>query len=430
MRSPTLESTATGGVMVTRLRSGRQSLFALDWLNVFLADIQGGVGPFLVVYLTSSLHWNPAQVGLVMTISGLAGVIAQTPAGALIDQVKQKRSLIVVGAVLIAISSIFIAIMPSFPIILTAQSLTAIAGAFFGPTIAAISLGLVGRQGIERRIGRNQTLSSAGNVIAALLAGLIGQFVGEAGIFYFIALMSVAVIACTLRIRKQDIDYRLARGGDDGDRQVHVSNITKMLSDRRLLIFAMCAILFHFANAAMLPLVGEVLAHHKGGSPPLFMSACIITAQLVMVPLGILVGQRASHSKRKPIFLLAFLVLPIRGVLYTLSDNPFFLVSVQLLDGVGAGIFGVMQLLVIADLTKGTGHFNLAQGAIGAAVGIGASLSNSLAGFVAKEAGYDVSFLSMAAIAAAALAFFWFLMPETKSTPDSGSSRELARAGE
>ncbi|MCF2146427.1 MFS transporter [Desmonostoc muscorum LEGE 12446] len=113
------------------------------------------------------------------------------------------------------------------------------------------------------------------------------------------------------------------------------------------------------------------------------------------------------------------------------NDNPFFLVSVQLLDGIGAGIFGVMQLLVIADLTKGIGHFNLAQGGIGAAVGIGASLSNSLAGFVAKEVGYKASFLSIAAIAAFALAFFWFFMPETKSTSHSVNSQsELTTVGE
>ncbi len=408
--------------MVVRSASRQQSLRALDWLNVFLADIHGGVGPFLVVYLTSSLHWNPAQVGLVMMISGLAGVIAQTPVGALIDQVRQKRSLIVMAAVLIAISSIAIVTFPLFPIIATAQSLTTIAGTFFGPTIASISLGLVGRQGIERRIGRNHSLNSTGNVAAALLAGLIGQFIGQVSIFYFVVLMSGVVIVCTLQIRKQDIDYRLARGGDDSDSPVNklcektrVSNVTYLLTDRRLLIFAICAVLFHFANAAMLPLLGQVLAQHKGGSPPLFMSACIVTAQLVMIPLGIIIGRRASRSKRKPIFLLAFLVLPIRGVLYTLNDNPFFLVSVQLLDGVGAGIFNVMQLLIIADLTKGTGRFNLAQGAIGTAVGIGASLSNSLAGFVAKSAGYNASFLTMAAIAAIALAFFWFFMPETKS---------------
>jgi MFS family permease len=392
----------------------KQSLRALDAVNFFLADIQGGVGPFLVVYLASSLHWNPAQIGLVMSISGIAGVVAQAPAGAFIDRVRRKRRLITLAALVVAISSILLVLVPTFPVIVASQSITAIAGAFFGPAIAAISLGLVGRQKIERRLGRNQAVSSVGNVAAALSAGLIGQFIAKAGIFWFIALMSIAVIVSALKIRANDIDYTLSRGGDDGlEDKPRVVNFGAILRDRRVLIFAISAILFHFANAAMLPLVGEVLAK-KGNSPSLYMSACIITAQLVMIPLGIWVGRKASVSPRKPIFLLAFIALPIRGVLYTLNGNPLYLVSVQILDGIGGGIFGVMQLLVVADLTKGTGRFNATQGAIGTAVGIGASLSNSVAGYVVKFGGYHAGFLTMAAIAAIALGFFWYCMPETK----------------
>ncbi len=393
-----------------------QSLRALDFLNVFLADIQGGVGPFLVVYLTSILHWHPEQIGWVMTIPGIVGVLAQTPTGALIDRIRQKRMLVVFAALLIAMSSIMLVLTPTFLVVASTQSVTAIAGAIFGPTIAAISLGLVGRKNMDRQIGRNHTFSSAGNVLAALLAGLIGQFIGQAAIFYFIAVISFAVIISVLKIRDQDIDYALSRGGDDGAiEKPHISGIRQLLSDRRVLIFALCAILFHFANAAMLPLVGQVLALRKGNSPALSMSACIIMAQVVQIPLGILIGRWASSAKRKPIYLIAFAVLPIRGLLYTLSNNPYFLVSVQLLDGVGGGIFGVMQLLVIADLTKGTGRFNLTQGALGTAVGIGASSSNILAGYVVKYAGYNVAFLAMAAIASVALAVFWFAMPETKA---------------
>ena len=393
-----------------------RSLRALDFLNVFLADIQGGVGPFLVVYLTSTLHWHPEKIGLVMTIPGIVGVIAQTPTGALIDSFRHKRMLVMFAALLIAVSSIVMVLKPTFPVVAATQSVTAIAGAIFGPAIAAITLGLVGREKMDRRIGRNHTFSSAGNVLAAGLAGLIGQFIGMGAIFYFIAAMSVAVIISVLQIKDADIDYTLSRGGDDGIREKpHVSRITKLLSDRRLLIFALCAVLFHFANAAMLPLVGQVLALQKGSSPSLDMSACIIMAQVVQIPLGILIGRWASLSKRKPIYLIAFAVLPIRGLLYTVSTNPFFLVSVQLLDGVGGGIFGVMQLLVIADITKGTGRFNLVQGALGTAVGIGASSSNLLAGYIAQHAGYNASFLTMAVIALVALVVFWFAMPETKA---------------
>jgi MFS family permease len=91
------------------------------------------------------------------------------------------------------------------------------------------------------------------------------------------------------------------------------------------------------------------------------------------------------------------------------------LVAVQVLDGVGAGVFGIMQTLVIADLTKATGRFNLAHGAIATAVGIGASSSNLLAGNVVNWAGYQAGFVTMAAIAAVALLVFWFAMPETKT---------------
>jgi predicted MFS family arabinose efflux permease len=405
------------------LSSRKQSLRALDSLNFFLADIQGGVGPFLVIFLTASLHWHPERVGFVMTCAGIVGVFAQTPAGAIIDRIQQKRLLVVFAALLLAISSIVIVLFPTFPVVVCAQSFTAIVGAFFGPTIAAISLGLVGRKYMEKRIGRNQSISSVGNVVAALLAGLIGSFIGRQYIFYFIAVMSVAVIISVLRIRDQNIDYTVARGGDGGAKeQPQISNVTAVLKDRRVLIFAFCAVLFHFANASMLPLVGEVLSARKESNPSLYMSACIIVAQLVIIPLGIWIGRRASLVARKPIYLIAFIALPIRGLLYTLSDNPYFLVSVQLLDGIGGGIFGVMQLLVIADLTKGTGRFNLTQGAIGTAVGTGASLSNLVAGFVVKYAGYHAAFLTMAAIAGIALIVFWLLMPETKASLGQGNA--------
>ncbi|MEH2373105.1 MFS transporter [Nostoc sp.] len=174
------------------------------------------------------------------------------------------------------------------------------------------------------------------------------------------------------------------------------------------------------------------------------MSACIIVAQLVMIPVSNLAG-RFANAARKPIFVLGFAVLPIRGVLYTLSDNPYFLVSVPILDGIGAGIFGVLSVLMVADLTKGTGRFNVTQGILNTAIGIGAGLSNVLAGFVVKSAGYNVGFLILAAMpfstrgyangklrvrpvagyayAVVALGVFWFCVPEIKT----GVNRKVSR---
>jgi hypothetical protein len=122
--------------------------------------------------------------------------------------------------------------------------------------------------------------------------------------------------------------------------------------------------LFHFANAPLLPLVGQKLAAAYPKEATAMMSICIVAAQAVMLPIALLVGHKADTWGRKPLFLAGFAILPIRAVLYTLSDNSFWLIGVQLLDGVGAGIFGALAPLVIADIMRGTGRYNLALGAI------------------------------------------------------------------
>jgi MFS family permease len=106
-------------------------------------------------------------------------------------------------------------------------------------------------------------------------------------------------------------------------------------------------------------------------------------------------------------------VLTLRGALYPVSDNPYWLVGVQLLDGVGAGVFGALFPIIVADLTRGTGHFNVSQGAIATAQGLGASLSNAVAGFIVVKAGYGAAFFFLAAVAGAGLLLFWLAMPET-----------------
>lgn len=405
--------------MQEKRRPSKKSLRALDYLNVFLADVRDGVGPYLSIYLKASQHWNPAQIGIAMSASAIATVIAQTPAGALVDRVRQTRMLIVLAAVLVSIGCISIALIPSFPVVVGAQILIGVAAAVFPPAIAAITLGLVGHERLDRRVGRNETFNHTGNVIAATLAGLVGYFISRKGIFFLVAVMAFVSTIAVRQIRDQEINHELARGGSDDEEEEragherHLSGIVQLLSDRRILFFAIAVILFHFANAAMLPLVGQELAEGKGTSDTVYMSSCIIVAQLVMVPVSNLAG-RLADAGRKPIFLLGFAILPIRGVLYTLSHNPYFLVSVQILDGVGAGIFGVLSVLMVADLTKGTGRFNVTQGILNTAIGIGAGLSNLLAGYVVKNAGFQVCFLMLSAIAVVAFAVFWFLVPESK----------------
>jgi MFS family permease len=393
-------------------RPSARSLRGLDWLNFLLADVQTGVGPFLAIYL-AGYGWNEQRVGLALTVGGIAGIASQTPAGALVDRLKSKRALIAAGVLSLAIGALLIAFSPSFWPVVTAQTLIGAMSSFFMPAIAAISLGMVGHQHFNRRQGRNQTFNSAGNVTAAVMMGLIGYFISNRGVFFFVTALAAPTILSLLLIRPDEIDYELARGARDGQEDGTPASILGLLRDRPLIIFMCCAVLFHFANAAMLPLLGEMLAKGKGRSSMMFMSACVVTTQFTITLLAAWAGRAAGTWGRKPLLLIGFGALPIRGILYTLTNSIYLLVGIQVLDGIGAGIFGVVSVLVIADLTRGTGRFNLTLGAIATAVGIGAALSQTIAGAIVHHFSDRAGFLFLSSVAAAAFVILWLFMPET-----------------
>ncbi len=400
-----------------------RSLGSLDGLNFFLADVRDGMGPFLGTFLREKHHWDAARVGIALAASQIGTVLAQTPAGALIDRIRGKRLAVALAAATVAAGCLVLYLVPAFGVVVAAQAVIGAAAAIFPPAVAALTLGLVGRVVMPRRTGRNEAFNHAGNVVAAALAGGLAYLFGYGAMFLLVAGMAAASSAAVLLIREPEIDHDLARGADDGEEhRVEVIGVAELFRDRRITTFIASAVLFHFANAAMLPLAGQKSSDGLKEGAAVVMSACIIAAQVVMVPVALAASRLAASWGRKPVFLIGFAVLPIRGLLYCLSVNPFYLVGVQLLDGIGAGIFGVVSVLVVADLTKGTGRFNLTQGALATATGVGAGLSNVLAGFVVKEAGFDAGFLTLAAIAAAGTLYFALAMPETMRTDRASSS--------
>ena len=409
--------------------SKRGSVRALMALNFCIADVQNGMGPYVALFLQSAVGWNPAQIGTALAAGNLAQVVAQTPAGALIDRLRQKRALLIVGIVMIATACLATVWLTSLPVVTAAQALVGVAGAIFPPCLAAIALGLVGRKRMDRQIGTNQAFNAGGNMFAALALGAIGYFLGMKWMFYLVGVLCVAAVVCVSFIRAEDIDYDLARGADcepdqkkakqsqggvlQGIRDL-LKGFGELFKQRTVLVFMVSAVIFHFANAAMVPLVTQMLAKDAGAQTAiLYTSGYMLASQLVFLVVAALSGRLASKIGRKPLFLFAFAALAVRGVLYTLSDKPAALIAVQCMDGLGAGIFGVVSVLIVADLTRGTGRFNTAQGAIATAQGCGAFLSNYVGGVVAKHMGNDFTFYMLAAIAAGGLAFFWLLMPET-----------------
>lgn len=392
----------------------RRTPLGLDWLNFLLADVQTGVGPFLAIYL-AGYKWDEERVGLALAVGGIAGILAQTPAGALVDFLRSKRALVGVAVAALAAGALLIALRPSFWPVMSAQVLIGGTSSVFLPAICAMSLGIVGRAAFDARQGRNQTFNSAGNVIAAVSMGVLGYLVSNRSIFFFVAAFAVPTILVLLLIRPSEIDYELARGATDGEKGSKVESVEVLFWERPLVLFLGCAVMFHFANAAMLPLLGEMLAKGQGRSSMMFMSACVVTTQFVITLIASWSGRTAGTWGRKPLLLIAFGVLPIRGVLYTLTSNTALLVAIQIMDGVGAGIFGVVSVLVIADLTRGTGRFNLTLGAITTAVGIGAALSQVVAGSIVHHVGFRAGFLFLVGVASAAFAILYLFMPETRN---------------
>ncbi|SCW29412.1 Predicted arabinose efflux permease, MFS family [Pseudomonas sp. NFACC52] len=392
----------------------RRNNLSLDGLNFFLADVRDGLGPYLAIYLLAVHHWDPASIGVVMTVAAMAGLVAQAPAGALIDRVRSKRAVVAVAALVVTLGCLILPFTSSFGLVALTQAIGAVAASVFAPAIAAISLGITGAKAFTRRTGRNETFNHAGNACAALLAGGFAWLFGPIAVFYLMAAMALASIVAVGCVSAEAIDHDVARGLEAGQ-LVHgpvPSTLRVLLDNRTLLLFVICCGLFHLANAAMLPLVSQKLAQANVHLATPLTSACIVAAQLVMVPMAWLVGVKADAWGRKPLLLAGFLILPIRGVLYVLSDDPYWLVAVQLLDGIGAGLFGALFPLVVKDLTQGTGRFNVSLGVLSTVFGLGAALSNSLAGFVVQGAGYSAAFLTLAVIAA--LAFGLLLaMPET-----------------
>ncbi len=392
----------------------RASLRGLDWFVFFLADVQTGFGPFVSVYLTAQA-WTQVDIGLVLTLGSLIALAGQMPGGAVVDAARSERLVAACGVIAISASAIALAAWPIFLLVLLGRVLHAAASCVLGPAMAAISLGLVGHAGIGERLGRNARFASIGTGLAAAAMGALGYLTSPRYVFFATAALIVPTLIALFHIRPGEIDPERAHGGKHGMGLRKLGEgLLSLLGNRPLVILAACALLFHLANAAMLPLMGSLLTTRSSDLATALIAACIVVPQLVVAAFAPWVGRHAEQWGRRPLLLLGFAALPLRGVLFATVTDPFLLVAVQLLDGISAAALGVLVPLVIADATRGTGRFNLAQGIVGSAVGIGASLSTTLAGYMSDTLGSGAAFCGLAVLGFAGLVVVWAWLPETR----------------
>jgi predicted MFS family arabinose efflux permease len=393
----------------------RESLRGLDWFIFFLADVQTGFGPFVAVYLTTQ-KWTQVEIGFVLSIGGIIGLIGQMPGGAIVDAARSERLVAGLAVATIGVSALGYAVWPILPIVMAAATLHAAASCVLGPAIAAISLGLVGPLAIGERLGRNARFASLGNGTAAAVMGTAGYLLSSRSVFIVTFVLAIPALLALAQIREREIDATCAHGAikREADDDVAGSSIFSLVRQPALLIFAGCILLLQLANAAMLPLMAGVVTTRSSQWAPILIAACIVVPQAIVAWTSPSVGRKAQQWGRRPLLLIGFGALAIRGLLFAVVKDPFLLVTVQVFDGVTAAVFSVMVPLIVADVAFGSGHFNLAQGIVGTATGIGASLSTVVAGYVSDKFGSSVAFTGLACVAALGLAAIWLVMPETR----------------
>lgn len=398
------------------------SLRALDALNFCNAGIQTGLGPFMSVFYTRVRHWNPGEIGTLIACQSLTGILLQSFVGNHVDQSHHKRALAAAAAVTVALSAVAIAIFPNYAVQIAVQLVIGLAITVFPAVTSAFALGLVEENELTGRVARNESFTHTGNMIFAVVAGAVGTLLALEGIFYAAGMFAAGMAVAVYFIQSKQVNHDAARGGvsEGGESK----SVRELFGDRRILWFTLLVVIFNMANAATLPLVGEILSQGNSHGSAWQVAASVVVAEAVMIGVAIYAGKVADAWGRKPLFLIAFAFLAVRNGLTVASHNPYYLISLQTFDGVAMAIYGVLLTLITADLAKGTGRFNFLQGAIQSAMGLGGLASNSVFGWIAKGAGFNVSFWGLSAVAIAGGVLYQIAMPKTKTHESGDEDRE------
>ena len=387
-----------------------RSLQALCLTSFFIADVRDGLGPFLGIFLTQR-HWQPDDIGLLMTAGGVAGLLATLPAGFITDASKNKRLILALLCVLITGTTLLLWLSQANAVVAFSQIVSGICAAFVGPLITGITLGLTGQQGFSAQMGNNEAFNHGGNFITALIAGGIAWYWGIGGIFILMTCTMLLTLIALTGIRNSDIDDNAARGLESGA-SAQVPDFSVLAKNKPLLITGLTLLLFHLANAALLPMLSMRVAAAPGAvNPGLYAAATVIISQMVMIPVAIWTAGRIDRVGYWRLIMLALLIMPVRAALAASSAAPLMMVPVQILDGCAAGVLGVVVPSFIVVLLRGNGHVNAGQSVVMLMQGVGAAMSPALTGMIAGHYSFATAFSVLSVIALTALLIWWRYAP-------------------
>ena len=399
---------------MTNTKPSLRSRTGLNATNFFLAELVGVILPFLSSYLKDH-GWNYADIGIALAIGGMGTLLNQIPAGIIADRVEKRKTLLTASTLILGASYALLPLVAGsmFGVSLL-LFLSGAANAFFVPLLAALALSLVGRKGFDALMGENQSWNHAGNIAAALMALILVRVLGVVSIFYVMAFVSALAASSLILIKGKELNPDLADG--PAVQSHHLKDILKqvaeLLSEKTTRTLIICVALFHLANAPVMPMLALYLKHLGSGDDKI--AFVVLIAQAVMIPVAFIAAKYGASHGRKPVFAIAFIALPLRIALYAITTNPNLLLAIQMLDGIGAGIYGVIIALICADLTRGKQGFNTLLGIMQTALALGGVAGPLLQGFLVQHLGFPIAFLGFAGVATLGAALFLLKFPETR----------------
>jgi MFS family permease len=406
--------------------AARRIGYALDGVNFFVAAMQTGFGIFVTVYLVKQ-GWAAQAIGFALTLSTMASLISQVPAGALIDGLRDKRRAVQAGVVGVGAAALLLALTADWRAVYLAHALQGLASSLIAPGIAAISLAAVGHAAFGERIGRNARFASLSGVLTAGAMGLAGAYFEPVAIFWLTVVLTLPALVLASTAGRETATSGAANAGAIAEAEQKPpipgwAGLRDLLLDRRLLIFALCVMLFFVANAAMPHGVVGRATMHRPDLATLIAAGTMLLPQAIVAAVSPWVGRKAERSGRRPLLLFGWGLVPVQGVLFATLPGLYALAVGQVLNGFSSAVFGVMMPVVVADLTRSAGRFNLTLGALGMAMSIGASLSTFLGGLTAAAFGGKAAFLGLAFAGLLGVLLLWIGLPETRPLPVGGET--------
>lgn len=458
--------------------------FFLGLVALFLGELRDGLTMINMqsAFLIVSKSYTEKQAGILFFVFGMSQFLFQTPAGYIMDYTNWKVGWLAFASITTTALTLLTALTAqeygaNLGWMIFIKLLQGAVTSLIPPGLNSITQGIVGREGMTRQVSDNEMRNHFGTAIIVLTGSLMAFFMyPEIGMLFLVSPIACAgVVFFLLKINPADIDHDLARGlqssatfetpdyeltGNDGtptdpckvvpnsplgnasfnfgsgDSVAHVDGASSPLAvfkDATLLTFIIVVFLFHVSNGTVLPLVMQTLAIGEGSTGILMSGLCIIVAQFFMVGSAKICGDYSGIWGRKTLFLVGLFSVPIRclilfmltGIKNAQEETSVFLqvviLSTQVLDGVGAGIFGTMYILVTSDISAGTGRFSLTLGLTTAAMSIGGTVSGYLGQALAQDHGYQNAFMILGFMACIPAAGYLIFMPETLSGVKAGN---------